>query len=279
MQIIKNINNNVVICIDDYGRELVAFGKGLGFQSAPSQLTDLSRVQRTFYNISPQYIAMLDALPYDVLDLTAAIVDLARGSLPYAMSPNLVLTLADHISFAIERKRKGINIKMPLAYDMEHNYPQEMALARKALQIIWNRLRTRLDDDEVPGIALSFVNARIYEDNEPESKTQALDQQILNEVTGIIETEMHTKLDVTSFNYLRYATHVQYLLERLHSGRGIDSVNQDLYGSIRTEYPDTTRCVDKIVHYLRHHHGFDVTKEEQLYLILHVNRVCAKEGL
>ena len=279
MQIIKNINNNVVICVDDYGRELVAFGKGLGFQSAPSQLTDLSKVQRTFYNISPQYIAMLDSLPYDVLDLTAAIVDMARGDLPYAMSPNLVLTLADHISFAVERKRKGIHVKMPLAYDVEHNYPQEMALARKALEVIGTRLKTRLADDEASGIALAFVNARIYQGDEPENKTDALDQQILQEITGIIETEMGADLDQTSFNYLRYATHVQYLLERLHSGRGIDSVNQDLYGSIRTEYPDTTRCVDKIVRYLRRQHGFEVTDEEQLYLILHVNRVCAKEGL
>lgn len=83
LQVIKNINNNVVICMDDYGRELVAFGKGLGFPAAPYELTDLSKVQRTFYNISPQYLTMLDAFPYDVLELTASIVDVAKGELSY----------------------------------------------------------------------------------------------------------------------------------------------------------------------------------------------------
>ena len=46
LQVIKNINNNVVICMDDYERELVAFGKGLGFLAAPYELTDLSKVQQ-----------------------------------------------------------------------------------------------------------------------------------------------------------------------------------------------------------------------------------------
>ena len=279
MQVIKNINNNVVICMDDYGRELVAFGKGLGFPAAPYELTDLSKVQRTFYNISPQYLTMLDAFPYDVLELTASIVDVAKGELSYALSPNLVLTLCDHISFALERKRKKIYIKLPLAYDVEHNYPQEMALARKAMRLIWRRLKVRLADDEASGIALAFVNARIYAEDEQENRVRTVDQQILNEITKIIENEMHTSISVSSCNYCRYATHVQYLLERLHSGKNIDSINSDLYSSIRSEYPDTAQCVDKIVQYLKRQHGFAVTEEEQLYLILHVNRVCTKEEL
>lgn len=279
MQIIKNINNNVVICVDGYGRELVAFGKGLGFQAAPSELTDLSRVQRTFYNISPQYLDMLDAFPSDVLELTASIVDMAKGELPYALSPNLVLTLCDHITFALERKRKRIYVKMPLAYDVEHNYPREMTLARKAMRLIWNRLRVRLADDEASGIALAFVNARVYGEDEQENRSGTVDQQILNEITKIIENEMRTSIDVSSFNYCRYATHIQYLLERLHSGKNIDSINSDLYSSIRGEYPDTAQCVDRIVQYLKQQHGFEVTDEEQLYLILHVNRVCTKEEL
>ena len=84
---------------------------------------------------------------------------------------------------------------------------------------------------------------------------------------------------MSSFNYCRYATHVQYLLEQLHSGKNIDSIDSDLYSSIRGEYPDTAQCVGKIVQHLKRQHGFVVTKEEQLYLILHVNRVCTKEEL
>ena len=31
MRIIKKINNNVALCVDHSGREVVAMGKGLGF--------------------------------------------------------------------------------------------------------------------------------------------------------------------------------------------------------------------------------------------------------
>ena len=31
MKVIKKINNNVVICLDHNNRELVAFGRGIGF--------------------------------------------------------------------------------------------------------------------------------------------------------------------------------------------------------------------------------------------------------
>lgn len=38
MLITKAINNNVVLAEDENGRELVLFGKGLGFRGAPSYL-------------------------------------------------------------------------------------------------------------------------------------------------------------------------------------------------------------------------------------------------
>ncbi len=279
MQVIKKINNNVVICRDGYGRELVAFGKGLGFEQVPYEITDMARVQRTFYNISAEYMAMLDTLPSDIVEFSSEVVELARSTLPYELSPNLLLTLADHMAFAIERKRKGIYVKMPLVYDLEQTYPAEIQLARKTIRSIWQRFHVRLPDDEASGIAMAFVNARVYSGDDPDVKARAQDRQILNEITHIVEHEMGARIDVTSFNYARYATHVQYLLERLHNGKGIDSINQDIYASLREEYPETAACVDSIDHYLRQKYGFDMTEEEQLYLMLHVNRVCTSDRL
>lgn len=279
VQVIKKVNNNVAVCLDDNGRELIAFGRGIGFPSMPYELPSLDKIERTFYDISPEYMGMLQTLPSDVVEFTSAVVDMARGTLPYPLSPNLLLTLSDHIAFAIERTRKGIYVKMPLAYDLEQMYPQEIALARKTVDSIQARFKIRLPKDEASGIAMAFINARVYSESEPDTQAMADGEAILDAITHIIEQEMGVDIDTTTFNYTRYATHVQYLLERLHSGKGIDSINQDIYISLREEYPDATACVDKIAHYLHAQHGFDVTEEEQLYLILHVNRVCANRGL
>ena len=40
MKVIKKINNNVALCLDGNQRELIAFGKGIGFKPIPYELTD-----------------------------------------------------------------------------------------------------------------------------------------------------------------------------------------------------------------------------------------------
>ena len=52
MRVVKKINNNVVVCLDQHGEELVAFGKGLGFQKVPYELTDMTKVTMTFYKLN-----------------------------------------------------------------------------------------------------------------------------------------------------------------------------------------------------------------------------------
>ena len=58
MEVYKKINNNVALARDAKGRELVVFGKGIGFASMPYELTDLSRIQRTFYDVNEKYLRM-----------------------------------------------------------------------------------------------------------------------------------------------------------------------------------------------------------------------------
>ena len=267
------------VCQDSRGQELIAFGRGIGFPPTPYELTDLSRIQRTFYDVSPEYLGMMQTLPGEVVEFTAEVVDLARAALPYPLTPNLLLTLADHIAFAIKRTREGIYIKMPLAYDLEQTYPQEIAMARRVVEKIKTRFKVSLHRDEASGIAMAFINGRVYAQDDPDVKAQADDEEILSRITAIVESEMAVTIDRDTFNYARYATHVHYLLDRLHAGRGIDSANQEMYAELRREYSATAACVDKIVDYLIRRHRFHVTDEEKLYLILHINRVCANEGL
>lgn len=273
MRVIKKVNNNAAICEDGSGRQLVAFGKGIGFRQAPYEITDLSQVQRTFYEVSPQYIEALASLPGEVIEFAAEVVDVARAVLPYDLSPNLLITLADHLAFAIRRARDGIYVRMPLAYDMEQMFPEEMTLGRQTLARMRAQFKVLLPKDEASGIALAFVNARVYSGSEGDVRLEEAYEAILEEITSIVEKEAQIAIDRDSFNYARYATHVRYLLERLKDGRGIDSVNADAYEELREEFPETARCVDKVVDWLERERGLSVSDEEQLYLLLHVNRV------
>jgi len=84
MRAVKKINNNVAICIDGTGNELVAFGKGIGFPAMPYEITDLKLIDQTFYNISSNYVDMINELPEDIITFTARILDDIRTVLPGA---------------------------------------------------------------------------------------------------------------------------------------------------------------------------------------------------
>ena len=46
MRVIKKINNNVALCLDNNNHELIAFGKGIGFPKIPYELDDLNKIDR-----------------------------------------------------------------------------------------------------------------------------------------------------------------------------------------------------------------------------------------
>ena len=281
MIVIKKINNNVAICRDGNQRELVAFGKGIGFPQTPYELTDLSRIDRTFYNVGSQYLPMLNDIPADVVQFVADRLERMQDTLPYDTSANLVLTLADHIAFAMERAKKGVYVQMPSVYEMAMSYPAEIKAGRYLLAEVQQRFGVRLPRGEVQGIAMHLVNARdlpLDEQHTP-SRLEQQYEEILEQTTRIIEREMNTRVRRDTFNFARFATHIQFLLGRVMEQTHIDSQNLQLYRSVRDEYREVAACVDRISDYYKNNWSVELAEEEKLYLILHINRVCSKETL
>ena len=166
MRIIKKINTSAALALDSAGREIVVLGKGVGFPPVPYELTDISRVERTFYDIDPKYLSMIAELPQSIVLASADIADLAEIELNCRLNPNLPFTLADHLNFAVERLKSGIDLTNPIAYDIRHLYPKESALADQALEILkeQNGLlkagKHRLKKLPVPGVTVMPHNVR-----------------------------------------------------------------------------------------------------------------------
>lgn len=281
MRVIKKLNNNFAICIDGNGRELIAYGKGIGFPRVPYEITDLNVIDRTFYDINSQYFALVNELPEKVFHFTAKLVDIAKNELPYEMNPNLVITLADHINFAIERARKNITVQMPLIYEVEQTYPQEARLGRYAQKQIERRFAIKLNPNEASGIAMSFVNARYYvKTGAEDSGSRELQyEEILEDTISIVEDELDIIIERNSFNFARYSSHLLYLMKRIQSKQTLDSDNGIMYQTLREEFAEIAACVDRIALYFQERWDIFLADEEKLYLILHVNRICVREGL
>ena len=281
MRVVKKLNNNFAICVDGEGKELIAAGKGIGFPKTPYELEDLNLITRTFYNIDQKYTGLFNELPEAVIHFTAKLIDIARNELKYELNPNVVMTMSDHINFCIQRAKQDIYVQMPLIYEVEQTFPAEAKIGKYAVKQVERRFHVRLNQNEASGIAMNLVNAR-YNPKSGTDVTEDLQKQyddILEDTISIVEDETGIMIERDSFNFARYSSHLMYLLNRIADHRTPDSENGVMYQSMREEFPEIAACVDLIDRYFRRKLKIDLSKEEKLYLILHINRICTREGL
>ncbi len=279
MIVLKKINNNVALCRDNKGSELIAFGKGIGFPPMPYELRDLSKVDVTFYNISEQYLDVLNEIPSDIMTFTARMVDRIRIALPYELKPNFVLTLADHLAFCLERQKKNIYVHMPLAYEISSMYPMEVQIAKNVLEELRRTFDVHLNNREVYGIVLSILNSRTDSDEKGKGLSQKKLDTLQKKIDLVVERQFDIKIDRASFSYTRFSSHLQHLFARLNANKTVHSENVKLYEKMKKEFPETNSCVEKISELIHSELGWELSGEEKMYLIIHVNRICEKESI
>ena len=86
---------------------------------------------------------------------------------------------------------------------------------------------------------------------------------------------MDKKIDENSYSYSRFIIHMRYLIKRCQNNVQISSDNKLLYDLMKVRYPDTYRCTLKIEEYFETKMNWKCDKEELLYLMIHINRLCS----
>lgn len=268
MKVVKNINNNVSLCLDSQNREVVAFGRGIGFTKPPYEIP-LEKIQRTFYDIDHSYLTVIAEIPEEVIYTCTLIIDLANKKFNNIYSSNVIISLADHVYFAIKREKEHINLKLPLLYEVKQLYPEEMVAGYDALKIIEDNLKVKLPEEEAASIALHLVGYG----NKNQSKRSNDEKSKIENVSDYIERELEIRIDKTGFNYSRFVTHMHYLLDRVKEDKNISSENKEMFEILKSNYPKTYKCSQHIKKIL----GVEFNDEELLYLIIHINRLCVRE--
>ena len=271
MRVEKKINNNVAVCTDGNGQELIALGRGIGFPKTPYELTDLSKIDMTFYRVSSQTVQMLTTISEDVIMVSSKIVQLAQTKLQNQFSTNVVFSLADRISFAIERIKKNEIFDFSLSYDIQHLYPKEYDVGLKALQYVKEDLKIIFPKAEATAIAMHFINAReVSSQNISKSNTD----NTLNLIIGTIEDQFNIKIDKKSFAFNRFKIHLQYFLKRIESNKQIhDEISVQLIQDMMENNYQIFKCGKEIVAQLNEKYRTEITDDEMFYLMIYIQRI------
>lgn len=276
MEVIKKLGNNAAICKDNSGRELIALGLGIGFPKCPCTLDDLSKIERTFYNVDNEYLYLFENVDSNILALSADVIDLATTMLSVSLKENAIYTLADHLNFAVIRLNKGMIFNTPISNELRDLYPVEVKVAKYTLNLMKKKLNIELPEEEMYAIAMNIINS---EEILSSTSDVSVKSEFILEIVHLIEAQMHISIDKNSFNYSRFASHMQYLFRRKSEYTEISSTNKKLFELLKNEYPMTYQCVLGIKELIFNKFNWNIGDEELLYLILHVNRLCSHEGV
>lgn len=126
-----------------------------------------------------------------------------------------------------------------------------------------------LRNDEAGYIAMHFINAQI--DNDMDDIYMIT--KVVGEVLDIVQTHFRMVLNDEDYNYQRFQTHLKFFAQRLLMGNLYYEQDDGLYEVIRERYPDVYECVQKIVMHIVKEYRYNMSKEEMLYLMIHIERV------
>ncbi|KAA9394948.1 PRD domain-containing protein [Kocuria coralli] len=276
MEILRVFNNNVVLARPAQGDEVVLTGRGLGFQARPGQAVDESKVVRVFAPVDGRDVdhlgQLVAAVPPEHVKLAVVALESAGLSEVADSSPSLVVTLSDHLSFAIKRVRENIRLDYPLETEVGHLFPTELKQAQQVLAAVNEASDVRLPDSEAVAIALHLVNVGFTTGDL--SYTYKL-TGILQQLLEVVGQTYGRNLDNSFISVARFITHLRYLFVRIQSGKQLAGEASAVGEAIRTSQPEAYRCAERVAALLELRLDTTVTPDETAYLALHIARVVS----
>ena len=278
MKIDKIINNNLIRTFDNNGKEVLVMGCGLGFQKKIGDTVDQSKIEKIYAienkSDSNKLMTLLSEIPLEYIQVSNEIISYAKYSLGKRLNDNIYISLTDHISFAIERYKQGLNFNNALLWEIKRFYNHEFLIGKEALAIIKKRLNIELPEDEAASIALHIVNAQLNSRN----MNDTLDiTKIIQNILNIVKFHFNIELDEYSLHYERFITHLKFFAQRMLSGKVIKSDDNNFCDMIRGQYKDEYLCAEKIKKYIQIEFNHEISDEEMMYLTVHIKRVIKED--
>ena len=277
MKIKKVINNNILCVVDSHGCERIVTGRGIGFGRHRGETLDEALIERSYRmedkDAQRSLRDLVEKIPVEHLALTQELIGTIKNQIPQKLNESLLITLADHISFAIERKNAGVEFSNPLKGSIMAYYPSEYRLGQQCLQVVRERLGIALHEDEAAFIALHIVNAELNT-----SMTEMYDiTRLIEDVTRLVEYFYGKQFDRESLDFSRFVVHLRWFAQRLFQEKMLPDLEDEhdiLFRQlIMRNCAAHYKCAQCIGQYVRNTWKKDLSGEELTYLTIHLKRI------
>ena len=199
------------------------------------------------------------------------IITLAEKTLGCKLNESIYIALTDHIHMAVRRIRDGIIIRNMVLQETHKFYEKEFLVGQLALEIMNERFKVNMPEDEIGFIALHLINAQM--DQPVANKMMQLIQEIIN----VVRLSCRTEFDKDSLAYYRFVTHLKFFAKRVLVGQQTkDEVEDEIHSVIRKKYSRAAQCAEKIAALIEKKNRYKVSADEKFYLTIHIAKVIAE---
>lgn len=274
MIIHKILNNNVVIVLDNSSNESVIAGRGIAYKKKVGDAVDTNEITKVFKLQTDSQFSKIEQLLREidihVIEIVDEIVLMAKKDVSNKLNESVYFSLIDHLSNAIERQKKRVSIKNFLEWEMKRFFPIEYEIGERAVDLVNKEMGVSLLNDEAGYIAFHIVNAELSNDFEDLYSLT----EIMDEITTIITHHFKVALDKRSIYYDRFMTHLKFFVYRVMSGNSYKNESDtELFDLVKSKYKNEYNCVSKISDYLLRTYDYQISSDEQLYLMIHIGKL------
>lgn len=278
MKIVRVLNTNAVVTVDQEGRELIITGAGIGFKKKKGENLDRALADKTYYLENQDDRRRLQQVVKEIseeyLEISGKIVTTARKE-GLEVRDSLYVTLTDHINSAVDRHRDGISLKNMMKIEIRKFYPKEYEIGQMAVQWILEQNGENLGEDEAAFIAMHIVSAELGTGNDVDVNKIT---ELINAVLQIVRIHFKIEFDEKSISYERFLTHLKFFAARVFDNTVYQDSMQEIYKVLVEQNEYAYSGVRKITEYIEKQYAYKLTIDERLYLLIHIKRILDEQS-
>lgn len=273
---VKQVFNNNVLLATQGEQEVVLVGRGIGFKKKAGMPIERDRISQVFAPTDDKWFTLFHDLVQSIspeyLELSARIIQQAEKMLNTKFNDYLLISLTDHLDFAVTRYKQGMQIHNEILWEIKNYYPGEYQAAVEALQIVKQQLEVELPEDEAGFIAIKFLESSV---DHPQSSETVKMTRLIGDIVQIVQYQLQIKLDPDTMSYRRFLVHLRFLAERVLQKKVNEAGSDDefLFQHLVQKYPTSYECTKKVAAFISKKLQIELSINEQIYLTMHVQRI------
>lgn len=245
-------------------------GPGVGFNKQKNAVLANANIEKLFVLKEYEKLQqLLERIPEAHFLLAEDIIKYAESRLDTKINEHILLMLTDHVSFAIERHKSGIQIKNKLLHEIKILYREEFEIGLWATRHIEEKTNIKMPIDEAGFIALHIHTLKLKGGDIRKAVRQTT---IVSEMVQNIETCLGISIKEDDIAYERLMIHLHFALTRTSQFNN-HVMDKDMFNMIKEKYDLSYQCSQKLANEVADDHNIHLPEEELGYITLHIERL------